>query len=129
MSDIALLVPIFGIIFTFGTPVILVAVILFYRMRKTRLLHETIARLVEKGQPIPEALLSPRSAPQKKLSDLRTGIILIAVGLGLSIFFYAITDRSDANVWAIGIIPLLIGVGYVVAWKLEPEKQNDASAK
>lgn len=123
------LVPFFGLIFTFCTPIILVAMILFYRMRKTRLLHETIAKLVEKGQPIPEALLSPKSAQQSKSSDLRTGIILIAVGLGLSIFFYALTDRNDANVWAIGIIPLMIGVGYVVAWKLEPEKRNDAPAK
>jgi hypothetical protein len=129
MTEMALLVPIFGIIFTFGTPVILVAVILYYRMRKTRLLHETIAKLVEKGLPIPEALLSPESAPRRKRSDLRTGIILIAVGLGLTIFFYAVTGWVDGNGWAIGIIPLLIGLGYVVAWKLEPTNRNDAPAK
>ena len=123
------LVFLIAITITFGTPVILVTVILYYRMRKTRLLHETIAKLVEKGQPIPEALLSPKAAQQRKPSDLRTGVILIAVGLGLSIFFYALTDRSDANVWAIGVIPLLIGLGYVVAWKLEAKKQNDAPAK
>ena len=128
MQGFDLLAFIFGVIFTFGTPVILVALILFYRLRRTRLLHQTIMALVEKGQPIPEALLSPE--PKRKRSDLRTGIILIAVGLGLALFFFAsqgFVGLGDA--WGVGIIPLFIGIGFVIAWKLEPGSRDDATPK
>ncbi|MGH3849872.1 MAG: DUF6249 domain-containing protein, partial [Pseudonocardiaceae bacterium] len=109
-----------AIIFVFGTPVILVASILFYRMRKTRLLHATIATMVEKGQPVPRELFDP---PSRSRSDLRTGIILFAVGAGMVAFFVTM----GLDVWGLGLIPLLIGIGYLIAWKLESGKKDPAT--
>jgi hypothetical protein len=104
----------------FGCPVAIVAVVLIYRYRKNVMLHRTIAAMIDKGVPIPPELLQPaRPAPTPK-SDLRRALVLMGVGVGL-IFFFVFAEREAIG---IGFIPLLIGVGYLIAWKLEQKKQN-----
>jgi hypothetical protein len=41
--------------------------------------------------------------------------------LGLVIFLGAVNDWEGGS-WAIGIIPFLIGLGYLLVWKLEGKK-------
>jgi hypothetical protein len=40
------------------------------------------------------------------------------VGAGLMVFLGAVNDWEN-GAWAVGIIPLLIGAGYLLVWKLE----------
>jgi hypothetical protein len=101
----------------FGMPVAIVAVVLWFRHRRNRQLHDTLARMIEKGVPIPPELLTPPE--RRKPSDLRRGVVLIAAGLGVIGFFLA--QGEDA--WGLGLIPLLIGAGYLVVWKLDQRKQ------
>jgi Flp pilus assembly protein TadB len=70
--------------------------------------------LAEKGLPVPPELLArpPRATGNR---DLRSGLILIGLGIGLVIFF---TEVAPA-VWAIGLIPGLIGVAFLVSWAIE----------
>lgn len=119
-------IPIVGIIFTtlFGAPVMIVAVIMFFSYWKQRQLHRTVRMMVEKGQPVPEGLFAaPPASPMKQRSDMRRGVVLVMVGLALMIFFGATSDW-DGGSWAIGIIPFLIGCGYLLVWKLEAGKVN-----
>jgi hypothetical protein len=53
-------IPIVGIIFTtlFGAPVLIVGLIMFFSYWKARSLHRTVRMMVEKGQPVPEALFA-----------------------------------------------------------------------
>src|SRR4029453_16466752 len=70
-------IPIVTIVFLtiFGTPIFIVAVILYFSFSKTRALHRTVRLMVEKGQPVPEALLNPPPA-QRQRSDMRRGVVL-----------------------------------------------------
>jgi Domain of unknown function (DUF6249) len=120
MQGFDVLVPLFGVVFAFGTPIILVALILRYRMKRAHLLHQTILTMVEKGVPVPAELLNP---PWRPKSDLRNGIALIAVGLGLGIFFAVTT--GDSGAWGIGMIPLLLGIGFIIAWKIEVRNKEE----
>jgi hypothetical protein len=106
----------------FGAPVLIVAVIMLINYAKARSLHRTVQTLVEKGQPIPAALLAPPSMPRPR-SDLRRGVVLGAIGIGL-IMFLGIEDGWQDGAWALGLIPGLIGVGYLIVWKLEKKKDN-----
>ncbi len=117
-------IPIVTIVFLtiFGTPILIVAVILYFSFSKTRALHRTVRMMVEKGQPVPEALLNPPPA-QRQRSDLRRGVVLAMVGLGLMLFFAAVNDW-EGGAWSIGLIPFLIGAGYLLVWKLEGKKDN-----
>src|SRR5260370_2004358 len=93
----------------FGAPVLIVAVIMYFGFSKTRALHRTVRLMVEKCQEVPAALLSPPPA-QRQRSDMRRGVLLLMVGLGLVIFFGVIADW-DSGVWTLGMIPALIGAG------------------
>jgi hypothetical protein len=117
-------IPIVTIVFLtiFGTPILIVAVILYFSFSKTRALHRTVRLMVEKGQPVPEALLNPPPA-QRQRSDMRRGVVLVMVGLGLMLFFAAVNDW-EGGAWSIGLIPFLIGAGYLLVWKLEGKKDN-----
>jgi Domain of unknown function (DUF6249) len=102
----------------FGLPVAIVAVIMFSSWAKTRSLHRTVRMMVEKGQPVPpELLASPAGAPLRPWYDLRRGIVLLAVGVGI-VMFFGISAGWDEGVWALGLIPGLIGLGYILAWRL-----------
>ncbi len=117
-------IPIVTIVFLtiFGTPILIVAVILYFSFSKTRAVHRTVRLMVEKGQPVPEALLNPPPA-QRQRSDMRRGVVLAMVGLGLMLFFAAVNDW-EGGAWSIGLIPFLIGAGYLLVWKLEGKKDN-----
>jgi hypothetical protein len=120
-----LVVPIVAItmLTVFGAPVLIVGVIMLINYFKARSLHRTVQTMVEKGQPVPAALLAPPAVPRAR-SDLRRGIILVMVGLGIAVFFAA-TDWGDSS-WSFGAIPFLIGVGYLIVWKLEGKERDNA---
>jgi len=113
-------IPLVAIIFmtVFGAPVLIVAVIMYFGFSRNRMMHRTIRMMVEKGQPVPAALLSPPVPAQRQRSDMRRGVVLLMIGVGLMLFFGAVNDWEGGS-WAIGIIPFLIGAAYLVVWKLE----------
>lgn len=121
----ALAIPLVGIIFMsiFGAPVLIVAIIMYFGFSKNRMMHKTVRMMVEKGQEVPPALLAPAPPAQRKRSDMRRGIVLLMVGLGIMLFLGAVNDWSG-GAWSIGLIPLLIGAGYLLVWKLEGGKEN-----
>jgi Domain of unknown function (DUF6249) len=113
-------VPIVAIVFLtlFGAPVLIVAVIMYFGFSKNRMMHRTIRMMVEKGQPVPPALLAPPSPAVRQRSDMRRGVVLVMIGLGLMLFLGAVNEW-EGGAWAIGVIPFLVGLGYLLVWKLE----------
>jgi len=122
----------------FLSPVLAIGLILWYRMRKARMLNETMLKLAEKGVVPPAealgALAGNSSAPlaaapsagpiyeqakqirrQAVWSDLRKGVILGGIGLGLT--FYSMFDDGSPN--GLGLVLLFVGVGYLVLWWFE----------
>jgi hypothetical protein len=119
-------IPIVGIVFTtlFGAPVLIVGVIMFFSYWKARSLHRTVRLMVEKGQEVPAALfLNPPSAIRAR-SDMRRGVVLTMIGMGLIIFLAAMNGGFRGGEWSFGVIPLLIGAGYLLVWKLEGRKNG-----
>jgi hypothetical protein len=120
----AIVVPIVAItlLTVFGAPVLIVGLIMYFSFSRSRALHRTVRMMVEKGQPVPEALLNPPPA-QRQRSDLRRGVVLSMIGIGLIAFLGAASDW-DGGAWTLGLIPFLIGVGYLLVWKLDTKKDN-----
>ena len=113
-------IPLVAIIFMtiFGAPVLIVAVIMYFGFSRNRMMHKTVRMMVEKGQPVPAALLSPPPPAQRQRSDMRRGVVLVMVGLGVMLFFGAV-NNWETGAWASGVIPFLIGLGYLLVWKME----------
>jgi hypothetical protein len=110
----------------FGCPVLVFGLLFYFAFSRNRMMHRTIRLMVEKGQPVPEALLNPPPHVRKR-SDMRRGVILLMIGIGLTLFFGAVNDW-DNGAWTLGLIPLLIGVGYILVWKLEGKPDGQPKA-
>jgi uncharacterized protein DUF6249 len=116
-------IPIVAIVFLsiFGAPVAIVVMVGIFSMIATRMRQRTIRMMVEKGQPVPAELLAPATRGIRRRSDVRRGVVWTMVGLGMMIFFGAVNDW-EGGVWSLGLIPFLIGLGYLLIWKLENKK-------
>jgi hypothetical protein len=116
-------IPIVAIVFLsiFGAPVAIVVMIGIFSIIATRMRQRTIRMMVEKGQPVPAELLAPATRGMRRRSDVRRGVVWAMVGLGMMIFFGAVNDW-EGGVWSLGLIPFLIGLGYLIVWKLENKK-------
>jgi hypothetical protein len=125
----------FSVAMVFLLPLLLVLAIVWYKMRKNRMLNETMLKLAEKGVVPPGDALdaiagdSVRAAPASAAlferarevrkctawSDLRKGVVMGAFGLALSL--YSLLDDGSPN--GFGLVLLFVGIGYVVLWWLE----------
>jgi len=116
-------IPIVAIVFLsiFGAPVAIVVMIGIFSMISTRMRQRTIRMMVEKGQPVPAELLAPATRGIRRRSDARRGVVWTMVGLGLMIWLAAVNDW-EGGAWSFGLIPFLIGLGYLIVWKLEHKK-------
>lgn len=111
---IAIFVPIAGMIFA---GVMGVSGMIF-KHRQRELWHETARIALEKGQPLPPAVEEfTRRNPDRrfKRNDLRAGIILLAVSLGLYVFFHAVARDAEA----IAAIPGCLGGALVLLGIIE----------
>ena len=119
----AMVIPLVGIVFLtiFGAPVLIVIAIGIFALLVSRSRQRTIRMMLEKGQPVPAELLAPHTKAVRQRSDVRRGVIWTMVGLGLIIFFGAVNEWQE-GIWSIGLIPFLIGLGYLLVWKLEGKK-------
>ncbi len=123
---------IMGTVFwTFVAAIILIPIYLRYRERGR--MHETLRIAYEKGQPVPPELIEAlqsnvaakmASTPER---DFRTGIVLVAVGLGFVGLGYGLwyglmsvneiaAYVSGGSTAGFGAIPGLIGVAYLILW-------------
>ena len=115
------LIPIVAIIFTFGMPIAIVAIIRIGKSRDNAELQRTLRMSIEKGQPLPpefvESMQKSQPRPKSPATDLRWGLILIAVALGIiawNFFDNGYVVDGDAGFAAvpgfIGLALLILGI-------------------
>jgi hypothetical protein len=129
----------------FVTPLLIAIAVVWYKVRKTRMVNETMLKLAEKGVVPPGeameamALGKPAAAmatgapggalyeQARKVrrrvawSDLRKGVVL--GGIGAALVLASIINDGEAN--GFGLVLLFVGIGYGVLWWFE-ERQTPA---
>jgi len=90
----------------------------YFNSQKAKARQQIIAKLIEKDREIPEELLdnSKTKKQKNKRSDLHKGIVITAFGLSISIVIFVLQIQN--NFWTIGLIPVFIGIGYIISFKL-----------
>ncbi len=108
----------------FGALVTMVLLAQIFATRRERLRQETLREMVDKGMEIPPGLIGDRA---RGSSDLRRGLVLVGAGLGLSLAFALVhlNGQIGSGLWSVGLVPMLIGGGYLVAWRVETRDQSD----
>jgi beta-lactamase regulating signal transducer with metallopeptidase domain len=120
-ESLAVMIPIIAIVMGCGIPIVIVGLQLYFRHRKNIVLHETLRTMVEKGVPIPPEMFKKterefmeHDKPKSPRNDLRTGLILTCMGIGLILF-----------IGKAGCIMLLLGVAFLVLALVDRKNKND----
>ena len=90
---------------------------LYFKYQRQRLWHETARIALEKGQPLPvnSAKDEQESHSPRARNDLRTGMILIAVSVGLMLTPWRFNGLEQVNgLWFGAAIPGCIGVALLL---------------
>jgi cadmium resistance protein CadD (predicted permease) len=111
-----------AIIGLFFMPILMVIAIIWIKSnsknKQNQLQAEVYAKAIEHGQELPANFFETLPKEQKKRANpLNIGIILIAVGVGISLFFAVIAwvgVKESMQGAPIGIIPFFIGIGYLL---------------
>jgi predicted PurR-regulated permease PerM len=102
-----------------------VALLLYFRFRRAAELQKTARAAIEHGQPLsPEFLDKLSESLETRISDLRRGVIAIAIGIGLATFGLLLGGGEDTRqaMLAMGAMPIIIGVAYLGLWKFSPRE-------
>ena len=121
MNALMVLIP--GVVML--TPVAILLIFLRHRAELTKARYRTLLQLADKGVDLPHHLLTE---PHAADVDRRRALVLIGGGLGLMAMCLALPFEFDggqriASLWGLGLLPLMIGLGYLVNWFLN---QRDA---
>jgi hypothetical protein len=113
-----------AIVCTFGMPVAIVAIALYFKYRRNKMAHETLRMLIEKGTSITPELVA--SLKGKGMGDgnvrsrgpaLLPGLVVAGIGAALLI--------SDSGHSKGGWIVLFIGLAFLVVWLMERKHPSD----
>lgn len=113
----------------FAMVVAIVVVPAWLKSRERREMQATLRTAIEKGQPLPPEIIDAMTKNVKvaptSLSDIRTGIIWLAVGAGLAALgFFIGFEEAEAYHPMLGVaaIPAIIGVAYIALSFFNPNK-------
>lgn len=110
------LISIITVISIFALPAIIIFLVLNYRSKKRKERYQVIEKAIESGQPLPEEFVKETKAEDDNIRV--KGIKNIFLGLGLAIFFYAMTDVLFLA--CIGLLIMLNGIGQLVIYYTRP---------
>ena len=109
-------ISIITIISIFALPAIIIFLVLNYRSKKRKERYQVIEKAIESGQPLPEEFVEKTKEEDDAIRV--KGIKNIFLGLGLAIFFYAMTGVFFLA--CIGLLIMLNGIGQLVIYYTRP---------
>jgi hypothetical protein len=126
----ALIIPLAGIAATFGTPVLIVFVVFYFRYRRRQEALATVREYLNKGLPVPPQLLEDSGKSyagvnvslDRRNCDLNRGFKLTFIGLGITLAF--LVHNPHSTTWGWGLIPMIMGLGYLLSGWLQGRSSN-----
>jgi hypothetical protein len=121
------IIPLFGIVFSIGGPVVALIIwftLNYHKRRKLMELHhaERMAA-IERGMeipPLPIELIDGRSTPKRRRTALLPGLVWFFIGLA---FVVGALSRGGEEIPVFaGLIPLGIGLAYLIYYFVEGRK-------
>ena len=96
----------------------------FFAYRSRQDTQNTVRVALERGQPLsPELLDRLGQAPPPKRNDLRRGVVGVCLGIGLGVFGFVLGEEEAVRpMLAVAMVPLLLGLAYLVLWRLNGNK-------
>ncbi len=99
------LIPIIGMLSTFGATAVILIFLIIYNHKKRQLQGQEILAAIEKGIEVP-------FPPPKKRNYLNLGLIWSLVGIALFFAIWVSSKELAGAVW--GLLPLALGIAFLL---------------
>ncbi len=109
------------ILVVFGTPLLIVALFLYFNSKRRHAEYRLLEKALENGQPLPESFFKDS---ETAIRD--KGVRKIFLGAGLSILLWWCCDASLASV---GLLVMFIGLGQVVIYRLHKREEGKGGGR
>ena len=120
------------VLIVFGVPVIVLFLILFFALRyKLKLQKEQYAvveKAIECGRELPDSFFEESSSKKPLYSKKRLSTALTLIALGIGILFFGLVAENK-YVWAFSVIPILIGLGQLLVYRIEEKSRIEELSK
>jgi len=124
MDFSSVLVTIIAILFTVGSPILIVALLLFFSYRKRKQRAALIEKFIDAGKDVPPEVLASFDENGLTSNNLQRGLMLTGIGIALVVVLGMLVSWPVAS---IGLIPICVGIARLSIWKLDKQPTNDAS--
>jgi len=107
--------------------VLIVWAVIHYRFKSKLNSADVVKTMISNEVEVtPEIIKSVGFVPKRTHGDLRSGMILIAIGIAFIFFGGAIPDEEGQAVFgAISMFPILIGIALLIFWYAVSRKELD----
>ncbi len=116
-----------AIIAVFGTIPLILFIATYFRYKAREKNVELVKAMLDKDKEItPEVIKAVGFTAKRSHSDLRTGMILVAIGVAMFLFGGIIPDEEGQGVMSgLSMFPLFIGVAYLAFWFIISRKDPE----
>lgn len=97
-----------------------------YRFKTKKAVMGLLETMTQKGETItPQTIYALGIRPRSQHSDLRTGIILLALAIALLLSAALLPEDAQRALAGISVFPMMIGLAYIGLWVFIGRKQTD----
>ncbi len=113
------------VIFLLATAAVFISFFYFGHKNKDGV-RQTLQTALESGKDLPPDIIKKLSIGMRHRSaDLRRGIIFVAIGLaGIGLGILVGDGDEFREIAGAALFPLFIGLGYLLVYKLNPDKED-----
>ena len=120
------LTPILIVFIVFASIVAIILGPSYFKSREKQAMQDIVRAAIDKGEPMPPEMIDALTKEAKAripsaTRDLRVGVILLAVSIGIALFGYAFSfvdgfeeAKAVAPIMGMGAIPGAIGVAFII---------------
>lgn len=124
-EQLAIMIPIFGIIFGVGTAIVAIVAMHRRRVVQVELRHRERMLALEKGLDVPpDVLLGDRESVLRRPRHLLRGLIFTFVGIALTLMLH---DTSNDPENRIGYVFIAVGLAYLIYYGIEGRRESQAA--
>ena len=121
---VAVLIPIFGIVFGIGIAAI--AIIARHRqdLQRNELRHKERLAALEKGIELPPDPVPENGSGPRRSNALRSGLIGLFVGV---VLYFALDELLDHDMALFGLLPAAVGLANLIYWFIEGHRKSNGN--
>lgn len=118
---LALMIPLAATIMPFLLACAVVAIAFWHTTKRRRMKYDMVGKAIERNYQLPKYVFQEQPKPVSKTATLGSACTIMAVGVGVTLFFII---NGDMEVAALCSMIFLIGLGKLVVYLVERKSNN-----